>query len=473
MTIIKSRNHTDKFTEGGIHMAKANDLTQGKVSSLILKFYFPMLLTNMLQQMYNIADTAIVGKGLGDNALAAVGNMSSLTFLIFGFSMGLANGFSVITAQSFGAKDYKKLRRSVASSAMLCFIIALVLTLLSTAFLKPVLHLLRTDEAIMHDGLVYGYFIFGGLMATIAYNLCSCILRALGDSKTPFIAIIISTVVNLFLDTFCIFVLKTGVEGAAIATIFSQIVSALICFMKIRKIDVLSITKTDFRGNGALYAELFKNGLPMALMNSITAVGCMVIQYFVNGLGVAYTTAYSACSKFINLFMQPACTAGFAMSAFTSQNFGARRFDRIREGLHVCLTIATIAYVVLGSAMVFLPTYLARIMVSGSEPIAIAKTYLPICGIFLFGVDFLFIFRNGNQGFGKPLVPMISGIAEMALRIGVIALFIPVIGFRATAYAEASAWLGALILNAAAFEHTLRKHTATPKTKPEKLRSAA
>jgi len=454
-------------------MAKANDLTQGKVSSLILRFYFPMLLTNMLQQMYNIADTAIVGKGLGDNVLAAVGNMSSLTFLVFGFSMGLANGFSVITAQSFGAKDYSKLRRSVASSAMLCLVIALVLTALSTASLRPVLHLLRTDAAIMHDGLVYGYFIFGGLIATIAYNLCSCILRALGDSKTPFVAIIISTIVNIFLDTFCIFVLKTGVEGAAIATIFSQIVSALICFRRIRRIDVLDIKAEDFSGNGALYIELFSNGLPMALMNSITAVGCMVIQYFVNGLGVAYTTAYSACSKFINLFMQPSCTAGFAMSAFTSQNYGARKFDRIHEGLHVCLAIATISYVVLGSVMVFLPTYLARVMVSGSEPIAIAKTYLPICGVFLFAVDFLFIFRNGNQGFGKPLIPMISGIVEMALRIGVIALFIPAIGFSATAYAEASAWVGALILNMCAFEHTLRKNTALSPANQEKLSSAA
>ena len=227
-------------------MAKANDLTNGRVSTLILKFYFPLLLTNMLQQMYNIADTAIVGKGLGDNALAAVGNISSLTFLIFGFSMGLANGFSVITAQSFGAKDYSKLRRSVTSSFLLCIIIALFLTALSTAFLKPVLGLLRTDETILHDGLVYGYCIFGGLIATIAYNLCSCILRALGDSKTPFIAIIISTFVNIILDTFFIFVLKTGVEGAAAATIFSQIVSAFICWLKIRKIDILNISKEDF-----------------------------------------------------------------------------------------------------------------------------------------------------------------------------------------------------------------------------------
>lgn len=454
-------------------MAKANDLTNGKVSALILKFYFPMLMTNMLQQMYNIADTAIVGKGLGDNALAAVGNISSLTFLIFGFSMGLANGFSVITAQSFGAKDYSKLRRSVASSFLLCIIIAIALTAVSTAFLKPVLYLLRTDESIMHDGLVYGYCIFGGLIATIAYNLCSCILRALGDSKTPFIAIIISTFVNIFLDTFFIFVLKTGVEGAAAATIFSQIVSAFICWLKIRKIDVLNISRDDFRGNGALYIELFKNGLPMALMNSITAVGCMVIQYFVNGLGVAYTTTYSACSKFINLFMQPACTAGFAMSAFTSQNYGAKKYSRIREGLHICLAIATVSYVILGSVMVFFPTKLAGIMVSGAEPIAISKTYLPICGICLISVDYLFIFRNGCQGFGKPLVPMISGVLEMALRIGVIAMFLPVIGFSATAYAEASAWIGAMLLNMAAFEHTLKSNIRKPVINHKKINSAA
>ena len=454
-------------------MAKANDLTNGKVSSLILRFYFPMLLTNMLQQMYNIADTAIVGKGLGNNALAAVGNMSSLTFLIFGFSMGLTNGFSVIVAQNFGAKDHKKLRRAVASSVMLCFIIAAVLTAVSIAFLRPVLGLLRTDSAIMHDGLVYGYFIFGGLIATISYNLCSCILRALGDSKTPFVAIIISTIVNICLDTFCIFVLKTGVEGAAVATIISQIVSAFICFRRIRKIDVLNITKEDFRGNGKLYAELFGNGLPMALMNSITAVGCMVIQYFVNGLGVAYTTAYSACSKFINLFMQPSCTAGFAMSAFTSQNYGAGKFSRIREGLHVCLAISMISYVILGSVMVFFPGYLAGVMVNGSEIIKIAKSYLPICGIFLFAVDLLFVFRNGCQGFAKPLVPMISGIVEMALRIGIIALFINITGFRATAYAEVSAWIGALLLNMASFEHTLNKNLRTTVIHHRKLRTAA
>lgn len=439
-------------------MAQTYDLTHGKVSPIIFRFFFPMLLTNMLQQIYTVADTAIVGKGLGDNALAAVGNMSSLTFLIIGFSMGLANGFSVSIAQNFGAKNYEALRRSIASSIVLSGIIAVILTFLSTFFLLPILNLIRTDETIIADSLKYGYIIFGGLAATIAYNLCACILRALGDSKTPFIAIIISTILNIILNCVFIFGFGTGVEGAAAATIVSQLLSTAICLVRLRKIDVIRLSAVDFRNNTAMYAELFRNGLPMALMNSITAVGCMVVQYFVNGLGVAYTSAYSACSKYINLFMQPACTAGFTMSSFTSQNFGAGKFSRIREGLHVCLGIAAAAYIVLGSVMVFFPEQLARLMLTGDEPVHLAMQFLPVCGIMLFCVDFLFIFRSAVQGMGRPLIPMISGIIEMLMRISVIVICISDIGFKATAYAEVVAWSGALLLNFFAYQVLINKY---------------
>ncbi len=439
-------------------MSKTYDLTQGRTSSLILRFFFPMLMTNMLQQIYNMADTAIVGRGLGDNALGAVGNMSSLTFLVIGFSMGLANGFSVSIARSYGAKDYQRLRRATAASVKLCLIIAIVLTLLSTVFLREILGLLQTDAELMSDSLTYGYILFGGLIATIAYNLCSCILRALGDSKTPFIAIIISTITNIILDCFCIFVLKTGVEGAAIATVFAQILSAFICWLRLRKIEILHLTADDFRNCSCMYLEMFSNGLPMALMNSITAVGCMVIQYFVNGLGVAYTSAFSVCSRYTNLFMQPACTAGFTMSAFTGQNYGARRYERIREGAHVCAGIAIVSYMLFGSVMFFFPERLAGLMLSGSEQISIAAQYLPICGAMLFAVDLLFVFRSGCQGLGRPLIPMISGIVEMAMRIGVIVIMIPHIGFRATAWADVFAWIGAVSLNFAAFEIILGKY---------------
>lgn len=432
-------------------MAKTYDLTEGKVTKLILRFYFPMLFANLLQQIYNLADTAIVGKGISDNALAAVGNMGSLTFLIIGFSVGLTNGFSVSIAQSYGAKDFERLRKSVASSITLGALITLILTVVSIAFLKSVLVLLDTDPVILPDSLLYGYIIFGGLITTIAYNLCSAVLRALGDSKTPLIAIIVSSIVNVGLNCLTVFVMKTGVEGPAAATLIAQVVSAAICFAKLRKIEFLHLSLSDFRPNSEMYAHLMKNGIAMALMNSITAVGAMVVQYYVNGLGLAYTTAYSACMKYLNLFMDPACTAGFTMSSFASQNYGAKKYSRIMDGLKVCLSIALITYLLFASVMIFAPRTIAGFMLNGADTIEIAAQYLPVCGVMMFAVDCLFVFRSGVQGMGYPFIPMCSGIAEMVMRVGVIVLFIGQFGFLATAYASISAWIAALLLNGIAF----------------------
>ena len=449
-------------------MAKTYDLTEGKVSKLILTFYFPMLFANLLQQVYNLADTAIVGKGLGDNALAAVGNMGSLTFLIIGFSVGLTNGFSVSIAQSYGAKDFDRLRKSIESSITLAAVITLLLTIISIIFLKSVLILLDTDPVIISDSLLYGYIIFGGLITTIAYNLCSAVLRALGDSKTPLIAIIVSSVVNVGLNCLTVFVMKTGVEGPAAATLIAQAVSAVICFAKLRKIEFLRLSASDFKADIEMYGNLMKNGIAMALMNSITAVGAMVVQYYVNGLGLAYTTAYSACMKYLNLFMDPACTAGFTMSSFASQNFGAKKYSRIMEGLKVCLSIALVTYLLFGSVMVFAPRTIAGFMLNGADTIEIAAQYLPVCGVMIFAVDFLFVFRSGVQGMGYPFIPMCSGIAEMVMRVGVIILFIGQFGFLATAYASISAWIAALLLNGIAFFVILGK-----KMKEEKYADTA
>lgn len=449
-------------------MSKTTDLTKGKITPVILGFFFPMLLTNMLQQIYTVADTAIVGKGLGDDKLAAVGNMSSLTFLIFGFAMGLANGFSIIIAQNFGSKDYAKLRKSVAATVKLFIIFSILLTVISMATLRFLMDVMQTDPLILDDSLKYGYVIFGGLAVTLSYNLTSGILRALGDSKTPFYAIIISSVINVVLDFVFIFGFKTGVEGAAVATVFSQAVSTVVCFAKLRTIESIRFTKADYKECGSFCRKLISNGIPMALMNSITAIGCIVLQYFINGLGVAYTSAYSACSKYVNLFMQPACTAGFTMSSFTSQNYGAKEYGRIRSGLKVCFAIAAISYVILGACMVFFPRQLSLLMMNGEEPVALASEYLPICGTMLFAVDFLFIFRSGVQGMGRPAIPMISGILEMTIRILVVVFFIDSLGFRSTAYAEAAAWVGALILNYTAFRHYIGVHSENKKAKLSK-----
>lgn len=437
-------------------MAQTYDLTKGKTTPIILKFFFPMLLTNMLQQIYTIADTMIVGKGLGDDPLAAVGNMSSLTFFIIGFSLGLTNGFSVSIAQAYGAKNTEGLRKSVAASIMLSAVITVILTAVSMIFLRPVLEILQTSEIIMADSLLYGYIIFGGLVTTIAYNLCASILRALGDSKTPFIAIVFSTIFNIVFNWVSIYVLNMGVEGPAAVTIISQLISAAICYAKLRKIEDIRLSRKHFRENLAICLDLLKNGIPMAIMNSITAVGCMMVQYFVNGMGVAFTSAYSACSKYINLFMQPACTAGITMSSFTSQNFGAKKYGRIAEGFKVCMAIALITYIIFGSVMVFFPRFLASMMLNGEQQIELAMGYLVRSGVMIFAVDFLFVVRSGCQGLGKPLFPMISGIVEMVMRVAVIILFTDKIGFSATSYAEIAAWVGALLINAFAFGIILR-----------------
>ncbi len=427
------------------------DFTKGSPFRLIMAFYWPLLLTSMLQQFYNFADTWIVGKGLGDNALAAVGNMGSLFFLIVGFSFGLANGFGVLIAQSFGARDEEALKHRFAGVIELGAVLAVALSVLSVLFLPSALKLLRTDELIFADSLKYGYIVFGGLSAGICYNISASVLRALGDSKTPLKAIIVSSVINLLLDSMFILVLHTGVEGAAIATLCSQVVSSIICIRRLRKIPVLRIERKYFKNDKRVFTDLLRNGIPMAFMNSITAVGCMVVQYFVNGFGVVYTAAYAACSKYLNLFMNPASTAGSAMSAYTSQNYGAGNMKRIRPGLAVCVGISVVTYLTLGSLMVFIPEKLGRILLSGSDQIALVCEFLPRCGVMIIFVDILFVVRSGVQGMGKPMLPMISGILEMILRIAVISYFIGRIGFRATAYAEISAWIGALLVNAYAF----------------------
>lgn len=438
-------------------MSKTYDLTKGKVSRLIMTFYFPMLFTNLLQQVYTMADTAIIAKGLGDDATAAVGNMASLTFLVIGFSLGLTVGFSVTIAQNFGAKDYAGLRRAIASSIKLAVGITVLLTLFSVVFLRDVLLLLKTDSKILDDSLLYGYIIFGGLASTIAYNMCASILRALGDSKTPLIAIIASSVINVTLNSVTIFIMHTGVEGPAAATIIAQVISAAICYARLRRIEIIRLTMNDFARDVRMYVSLMKNGISMALMNSITAVGSMVVQYFVNGLGLAYTSAYSICMRYLNLFMDPACTAGFTMSSFASQNYGAKKYSRINEGMKVCLTISFITYLVFGSVMVFMPEMLAELMLNESDRIAIAVRFLPICGVMMFAVDFLFVVRSAVQGMGFPFIPMCSGILEMIMRIVVVMLFIKPFGFEATAYAGVSAWVAALLLNGGAYIVIIRR----------------
>lgn len=432
-------------------MSETKNMTEGSVTKTILNFFFPMLLTNFLQQIYSFADAVAAGRGLGDNALAAVGNAVTVSLFITGFLQGLTGGFSVITAQDYGSSDYQKTRKSIAMSVKLCGIISIIFTAASLIFIRKIMLLMQTDPLILDDSLLYSRIIFGGLAVTAAYNLCSGILRALGDSKTPFTAMIISSAINIFLDIIFIFVLKTGVGGAAIATIFSQLISVAICLAKLKKIECIKLDKTDFNNDVRVYAILLKNGIPTAFMNSITAVGCIVVQSYINNLGADGMSAYSVCTKYLNLFMLPSLTAGFTISAFTGQNYGAKKYGRIKAGVHTALIIALVSYILPGTLILFFNKAFAKFMLSGETAVLYTSEYLKILGVTLIFLNCIFIFRSAVQGMGRPTVPMLSGFAEMILRLAAIIILLPEIGFTAAAYADLIAWVGALSLNMIAY----------------------
>lgn len=427
------------------------DFTKGPIAQSLLSFFFSMLLANILQQFYSFADMVIIGKGLGDTAVAAVGNFATFSFLITGFVMGVTNGFSVVISQVYGGKDYDALRRAAASSVKLCALSALILTGIGSWVLHPVLHLMQTEQTLIRDCLSYGYVCFGGLAITIFYNLLSAVLRAVGDSRTPLLAIAVASGVNIGLDLLFLYVSDTGVAGPALATVLAQFVSVAICGGRLYKMEVFRLGKGDFICDRKLEWELLRNGVPMALMNSVTSVGCIFVQGCINGYGIAYTSAYSVCNKYVNLFMLPGITLGFAVSAFTGQNFGAGKFERICRGMKSACLLALFWSLFLGMILFFFGKPLAGLMLTGQEATMYISVFLKFLALFLVLLNLLFVFRSCVQGIGKPVVPMCSGIVEMAVRIAVIFFGLPILGFSAAAYAEGAAWTGALLLNLVAY----------------------
>ncbi len=436
---------------------KTNDFTAGSVSKQMWSFFLPMLIANILQQAYSFADMVIIGKGIGDNALAAVGCFSTAAFFVTGFMMGITHGFSVNISQAWGAGDGEALRRVFACCIKLTAVFTAAFTAVGIIFLEPAMRLMKTDSLLMDDCLEYGSIIFGGLFTLAAYNMCSSVLRASGDSKTPLAAVIAASVVNILLNLVTVYLLDMGVSGPAYATVISQALSAVICIVGLIGKSELRLVRSDFSGGGAIYVQLIKNGVPMALMNSVTSAGCIFVQSCINGCGVVYAAAYSACSKYINLLMLPGITAGQSVSVFTGQNYGAQCFVRIKEGVKTGCIIAAVFVAVLGAVMLCIPNILAGLMLNGGEAVSYAADFLKIFAFTLIFLNLLFVFRNAVQGMGKPFLPMVSGIAEMLIRIPVIFFGLPILGFRATIFAETAAWVGALTVNLGAYLFIVRR----------------
>ena len=400
------------------------DMTVGNPTKIILNFTLPIFIGNVFQQFYNMADAVIVGKFVGTKALAAVGSTGTIMFLIYGFVVGMTAGFTVLTAQKFGAGDLPAMRRTVAGASILSLIIGLILTAAFMLLMKPWLHLMNTPSDIYTDAYAYIMIISGGILAQMLYNLLASILRALGNSKVPLYFLIFSALLNIALDLFFIIVFHMGAAGAAIATIISQGVSGLLCLVYIiKKVPILHMTREDWHPEGALLKRQMQIGIPMALQYSITAIGTMMVQSSLNILGSTLVAAFTAASKIEQVVTQAYVALGTTIATYGAQNMGAGNIPRIRKGFRSS-TIIGIVYSFAAAALVMtVGKYMSYLFVSEDVALIIDSVdiYLKCVGAFFIPLTIVNIYRNGIQGLGYGLLPMMAGVAELIGR-GVVAV---------------------------------------------------
>ncbi len=424
------------------------DMTVGKPSSLIIFYSIPLLLGNIFQQMYNMVDTIIVGRLLGTNALAAVGNTGPMNFLVLGFAYGVTSGFAVITAQRFGAHDERGLRWSVAMNIMLNLVIGVIITLLSCLLTMPILRAINTPAEIMEQSFTYIFIIYLGLGAMILYNASACILRAVGDSRSPLVFLIFSSLLNIVLDLVLIIFGKMGVAGAALATVISQAVAGIASAVWIWiRYPFLRVSRKDFVWESYFAVQHLRIGLNMAFQFSITAIGVIVLQGALNVFGAAKIAGYTAAQKVEQLVTVAAQTLGVTMANYGGQNWGANRIDRIKDGTNKAVIISLI-FSFISLALVWLfSDQMAGMFISGSQPevLGAARIYLRVCGTFFPVLFLLFIYRNILQSIGMGFWPLMGGVFELIARILVAFLLPHFIGYTGICLAGPVAWIFATL----------------------------
>lgn len=436
------------------------NMTTGQPAKLIVLFTIPLLIGNLFQQFYSMADTLIVGRTIGVNALAAVGCTGSITFFILGFAQGMTSGLSILTAQRFGAGDEEGIRKSAAVSILISAGVTLLLSIVAVPLTRPLLEMLQTPDEIIGDAQKYLNIIFIGMGACVLFNLLSNMIRALGDSRTPLYFLVIACVLNIGLDFLCILGFGMGVEGAAWATILAQLVSGLLCLLYIRKrFPLLRLTRDDFRIKKWEVLVHLKVALPMAFQSSIIAIGSLILQFALNGLGAISVAAYTAAQKIDMLATLPMSSFGTTMATYAAQNFGAQKYARIRKGVFQCSLISVSFAVAMGLVNTFAGYQLVEIFVGNGqkEVLTLAQTYLSINGSMYFVLAMLFIFRFTLQGLGKGLVPTIAGIMELVMRAFAAVVLAGAFGFAGACWANPLAWLGSCIPLTIAYILTHRK----------------
>lgn len=436
------------------------DMTKGSPLKLITKFIIPIIIGNLFQQLYSLVDTVIVGRYVGVKALAAVGATGTIMFLILGFLQGLTTGFTILTAQRFGAGDMEGMKKSVGNAAVLSLIVTVVMTLGSVLIMDWLLRVMRTPVDIMDMSKTYILIICWGMGFNVLYNLLSSILRAVGNSKVPLYFLILSAGINIAGDLILIIWFKMGVAGAAIATIASQGISGLLCLVyMIKKVPMLSLNREHLRLDLWCVRNQICIGIPMALQFSITAIGTIMVQVALNMLGSTIVAAYTAACKVEQLVTQVFASMGMTMATYCGQNRGVNDLERIRKGSRIAFWMSTIYGIIIYAVVVLALPLIIQLFVTGdsSEVLGYARTYIIINGAFFIPLGMIFIYRNVMQSCGFALMPMMGGVVELVSRAALAIVAAELLSFKGVCAANASAWcLGGIFLYIA-YRFTMKK----------------
>ena len=435
-------------------------MTTGTPAKLIILFAFPLIIGNIFQQFYSMADTFIVGRTLGVNALAAVGCTGSITFFILGFVMGFSSGLSIITSQRFGANDMEGVKRSFATSLILSLILSVVFTIGACIFTRPFLELLQTPPELIDDAYSYLIIIFGGIIASVLYNFLSNMMRALGDSKMPLYFLIFTCILNIILDYVCILFFNMGVAGAGAATIFSQVIAAILCVVYIKKkMPAFWVERKHFQITRHEISCHIKTALPMAFQMSIIAIGALILQSALNGLGPNAVAGNTSAQKIDSIACMPLNSFGAAMATYAAQNYGAGKIDRIRKGVFQCILMSVGTSIFMAIMNFSFGGTLASVFIGADAPevVEYAQIFLCVNGAMYWVLSLFVVYRFTLQGLGNGTVPTIAGIMELIMRaIGGIFL-VDILGYTGAALSNPLAWTGACIPLCIAYYREIRK----------------
>ena len=425
------------------------NMTEGRPVRLILSVALPLMLGNIFQQMYTVVDAQIVGSVVGVSALAAVGAADWFNWLFIGLLQGFSIGFAIPMAQAFGANDHAKLRKYAGNALILSILIAVLFTGTALWLIHPVLDLLNTPESIRPTSVTYLTILFAGLPIVMGYNLLAGVLRSLGDGKSPLYAMVVASLINIALDLLFVAGLGWGVGGAAAATILAQGCSLLFCLWRLSRIDFIRPSRQDLKPDLPICSHLVRLSLPVAFQNAVIGVGGMIVQSVANPLGVTFIAGYTATNKLYGLLEIAAVSYGYAISTYTGQNLGARKFDRIKNGVHTAVVMGVLTSMVIAGFMFLFGRSIIGSFISGTPEeveasLQIGWEFLRLMSLSLPILYILYIYRSAQMGMGHTLIPLLSGFAEFIMRTGAALLLPAVIGYAGVFWAEVLAWLGAV-----------------------------